>query len=164
MTSDLFPFNEIRKRDGRIVPFDAEKLPAIFKAAWAVDEDYLLPATTKRLAHSGKVAQFDSFSRRIECSKKILIERGHARTAAYCQTKRTFREAKSELMDVVKEILMKAAKRRGKTFHLQKMHALLWLQQSIIWTTCSAGIAGAHRRGFHIHNLGYYSKTLDSYK
>ena len=44
MNSGDLPFKEIRKRDGRIVPFDARKITqAIFKAAKAVGgENYSL--------------------------------------------------------------------------------------------------------------------------
>ncbi|NMB41656.1 MAG: anaerobic ribonucleoside triphosphate reductase [Firmicutes bacterium] len=178
MTSDLFPFNEIRKRDGRIVPFDAEKITqAIFKAAWAVDgEDYSLAGelTKEVIAYlsgqklPGLIPSVEEIQDAVE---KILIERGHARTAkAYIlyRAKRTrFREAKSELMDVVKEILTEGSRKEEEsTFSpTEKMHriALAASQKYYLDNLLPPEIAGAHRRGsFHIHNLGYYSKTLDS--
>jgi anaerobic ribonucleoside-triphosphate reductase len=115
--TDDTPFQKIIKRDGRVLPFHAEKITqAIFKAARAVGgEDYSLAEELTRevlVYLSGKY--LPGVSPTVEeiqdAVEKTLIEKGHARTAkAYIlyRAKRTrIREAKSELMDVVKDILI----------------------------------------------------------
>jgi ribonucleoside-triphosphate reductase len=178
LTTDVFPFKEIRKRDGRIVPFDAEKITqAIFKAARAVGgENYSLAGElTKEVIIylsgqklSGLIPAVEEIQDAVE---KVLIEKGHARTAkAYIlyRAKRTrIREAKSELMDVVKEILMEGNRKEeeGNFSPAEKMHriALAASQKYYLDNLLPPEIANAHQGGsFHIHSLGYYSKTLDS--
>ncbi len=173
------PFQEIRKRDGRIVPFDAPKITeAIFKAARAVGgEDYSL---AEKL--TGEVIQFLSRKRPKvimpsveeiqDVVEKVLIEEGHARTAkAYIlyRAKRTrIREARSELMDVVKDILLEG--QRSDVEELccspaEKLHriALAASQKYYLDNLLPADIAAAHQAGScHVHSLGYYSKSLDS--
>lgn len=180
MVGDAFPFKEICKRDGRVVPFDPLKITqAIFKAAKAVGgEDYALAKelTGEVIAYlqgqqiAGLIPTVEEIQDAVE---KILIERGHARTAkAYIlyRAKRTrIREAKSELMDVVKDILLFEGD-RGQDEHSQyspagKMHqiALAASQKYYFDNLLPAEIAAAHQLGsFHIHCPGYYSKTLDS--
>ena len=178
MAEIVFPFKEIRKRDGRVVPFDAEKITqAIFKAARAVGgEDYLLAGELTKeviLYLSGQklpglIPTVEEIQDAVE---KILIEKGHARTAkAYIlyRAKRTrIREAKSELMDVVKEILIEG-NRSGEEVIFSpagKMHhiALAASQKYYLDNLLPPEIANAHQEGsFYIHGLGYYSKTPDS--
>lgn len=176
---DVFPFQEIRKRDGRILPFDAEKITqAIIKAAKAVGgEDYSLARDlTKEVINylsglklSGLIPTVEEIQDAVE---KVLIERGHARTAkAYIlyRAKRTrIREAKSELMDVVKDILLDAnfhEEKENKYSPREKMYqiALAASQKYYLDNLLPPEIANAHQRGsFQIHSLGYYSKTVDS--
>ncbi len=178
MTSGAVPFKEIRKRDGRIVPFDARKITqAIFKAAKAVGgENYsLAEELTGKVINflqeqtlSGLIPTVEEMQDMVE---KILIEKGHARTAkAYIlyRAKRTrIREAKSELMDVVKDILLEENHGEEDSTYspANKMHqiALAASQKYYLDNLLPPEIADAHQRGsIHIHHLGYYSKTLDS--
>ena len=110
MTPLVKGITKIRKRDGRIVNFDQEKIMnAIFKAAVAVG------GKDRRLAEelSGKVVaileeRFDghtipSVEEVQDAVEKVLIENGHARTAKayilYRQKRKEIREAKTVLMD-----------------------------------------------------------------
>jgi ribonucleoside-triphosphate reductase len=108
-------FKVIKKRDGREVPFDEGKITdAIFKAARAVggeDRQTAMELTIEVLKllkkkYNGQTFGVEDVQDIVE---KVLIEAGHARTAkAYIlyRDKRTrIREAKSDLMDVVEEIL-----------------------------------------------------------
>lgn len=180
MTEDTFPFKEICKRDGRVVPFDPLKITqAIFKAAKAVGgEDYTLAEDLTREVISylqgqqlaGLIPTVEEIQDAVE---KTLIERGHARTAkAYIlyRAKRTrIREAKSELMDVVKDILLFEGNRNqdedSQYSPAEKMYqiALAASQKYYFDNLLPAEIAAAHQQGsYHIHCPGYYSKTLDS--
>lgn len=180
LTGDIFPFKEICKRDGRIVPFDASKITqAIFKAAKAVGgEDYSLAEDlTREVIFYLQGQQFAGLIPTVEeiqdAVEKILIERGHARTAkAYIlyRAKRTrIREAKSELMDVVKDILLFEGNRNededSQYSPAEKMYriALAASQKYYFDNLLPAEIAAAHQQGsYFIHCPGYYSKTLDS--
>lgn len=108
-------FTKIRKRDGREVSFDDSKITdAIFKAALAVggeDREQAVSLTLDVLRmlkqqYNGHVFSVEDVQDVVE---KVLIEKGHARTAkAYIlyRDKRTrMRDAKSELMDVVEDIV-----------------------------------------------------------
>ncbi|HHT47102.1 MAG TPA: anaerobic ribonucleoside triphosphate reductase [Firmicutes bacterium] len=172
------PFKEIRKRDGRIVPFDARKITqAIFKAARAVGgENYslaeeLTDEVIKYLQEQTLPGLIPTVEEMQDMVEKILIEKGHARTAkAYIlyRAKRTrIREAKSELMDVVKDILLEGnGEEEDSNFSpAEKMHqiALAASQKYYLDNLLPQEIADAYQRGsIHIHHLGYYSKTLDS--
>ena len=101
----------IKKRDGRVVPFNESKITeAIFKAAKSVggvDKQLALELTINVLKFIK--LQFPDGNCGVEdiqdAVEKILIESGHARTAkAYIlyRAKRTaIRDAKSDLMDTV---------------------------------------------------------------
>ncbi len=109
----------IKKRDNRVVPFDADKIAdAIFKAAKAVGgTDY---------EEARSVAQevcelFDSSSNEIptveqiqDLVEKVLIERGHAQTAKayilYRYERTRAREMKTNLMGVLNELTFHSAK------------------------------------------------------
>jgi len=175
--ADTFPFKEIKKRDGRVVPFDAEKITqAIFKAARAVGgENYSLAVDlTEEVINFLSTQKFSGLIPSVEeiqdAVEKVLIEKGHARTAkAYIlyRAKRTrIREAKSELMDVVKDILIEGARNEEEAFSpAEKMQriALAASQKYYLDNLLPAEIANAHQRGsFYIQGLGYYSKTLES--
>lgn len=105
--------------------------------------------------------------------EKVLIEKGHARTAKayilYRAGRTRIREARSELMDVVKDILLEKQGdhegEKGIYSPAEKMQriALAASQKYYLDNLLPPEIAGAHMQGsLHIHQLGYYSKTLDS--
>ncbi len=111
---------KIKKRDGRIVDFSKEKIAAaIFKAASSVGgEDYETAENlTERVVsyiYKNNKSEIPDVEDIQDAVEKVLIETGHARTAkAYIlyRSKRTrMRETKSELMDVVKDILVETSR------------------------------------------------------
>ncbi len=183
MTEETFPFREIKKRDGRIVEFCPDKITqAIFKAARAVGgEDYELAEHL-----TGEVISFldgnkipgliPTVEEIQDAVEKVLIERGHARTAkAYIlyRDKRTrIRDAKSELMDVVKDILLEGSREQGLETDYshspaQKMQqiAITASRKYYLDNLLPEDLASAHNTGqLYIHDLGYYSKTVDSFQ
>jgi len=98
-------FTHIRKRDGRIVPFDKKRIEnAIFKAAQAVGgEDRLL---AEELSNVITLFLRKNYGQRIpsveeiqDAVEKVLIETGHAKTAkAYI----LYREKRKELREKMK--------------------------------------------------------------
>ncbi|WZL70212.1 anaerobic ribonucleoside triphosphate reductase [Defluviitalea saccharophila] len=100
---------QIKKRDGRIVEFNQEKIArAIYKAAMAVGgHDYL---TAKELSndvleyliHILPENELPDVETIQDCVEKILIEKGHAKTAKsyilYRATRTKIRESQTRLM------------------------------------------------------------------
>ncbi|MGI6226205.1 MAG: anaerobic ribonucleoside-triphosphate reductase, partial [Peptococcales bacterium] len=113
-------FSVILKRDGREVNFNDRKITdAIFKAAQSVggeDRQTAMELTIEVLRFlkeqfNGNVFTVEDVQDAVE---KVLIEKGHAKTAkAYIlyRAKRTrIRETRSELMDAVGEILRETSR------------------------------------------------------
>ncbi|MBW4829308.1 MAG: anaerobic ribonucleoside triphosphate reductase [Clostridiaceae bacterium] len=111
---------KIKKRDGREVPFNIEKIAnAIFKAAQAVGgQDY---NTALELAEEVTLYLEDNFKGEIpevediqDAVEKILIESGHARTAKeyilYRSERNKAREMNTRLMKVYEDLTFKEAK------------------------------------------------------
>jgi len=111
---------KIRKRDGREVPFNIEKIAnAIFKAASAVGgNDY-----NTALSLAEKVVDYveRELNRKIptveeiqDAVEKILVESGHARTAKayilYRAERTRIREMNTRLMQIYEELTYKEAK------------------------------------------------------
>lgn len=168
-------FETIRKRDGRVVPFNQSKITdAIFKAAAAVggqDRETAVEVTLGVLRYlkkkfNGQIFSVEDVQDAVE---KVLIESGHAKTAKayilYRAKRSRIRDGKSELMDTVEEILretsrenanvsnspsakmLQIASAASKTFYLSRM--------------IPEEFSDAHRRGdIHIHDLDFYAKTL----
>lgn len=171
-------FKEIRKRDGRIVPFDPEKITeAIFKAARAVggtDRTLALQLTATVQQSLQKKLQNNLIPTVEEVQDEVeiaLIENGHARTAkAYIlyRDKRTrIRDRKSELMDVVKDILAQTSPEPGfknsppaaKMLQIAKAASKQYYLSNLI----PAEFARAYEEGLlYMHNLEYYSKALNT--
>ena len=110
---------KIRKRDGREVPFNIEKIAnAIFKAAQAAGgQDY---NTSLKLAEEVTVILNDKFKDRIpeveeiqDIVEKVLIENGHAKTAKeyilYRAERTRIREMNNRLMRVFEDLTFKDA-------------------------------------------------------
>lgn len=176
-TLDEQAFKEIRKRDGRVVPFQAEKITnAIFKAARAVGGHNRSIAVNltgqvieylKKQGFNGLIPAVEDVQDAVE---KILIENGHARTAkAYIlyRDKRTrIREAKSELMDAVKEILVETNRENANISNSPSAKmlqiAMAASKKYYLTNLLPEEFAQAHMEGIiHIHDLDYYSKTLN---
>lgn len=171
---------EVRKRDGRIVPFELGKITqAIFAAARAVGgDDYLLAEqlggeVVHYLAAQKLPAVIPTVEEIQDVVEKVLIEKGHARTAKayilYRAGRTRIREARSELMDVVKDILLEkhgdVLGEKEAISPAEKMQriALAASQKYYLDNLLPAELAEAHLQGrLHIDQLGYYSKTFDS--
>jgi len=169
-------FTEIIKRDGRIVPFDSNKITeAIFKAAKAVggeDRETALKLTLQVLGYlkgkfNGNLFNVEDVQDAVE---KILIENGHAKTAkAYIlyRAKRTaIREGKSELMDAVADILVETSRENANIGHspAAKMYQIASAasKQYYLSRLIPEELALLHKRGdYHIHDLDYYAKTIN---
>jgi ribonucleoside-triphosphate reductase (formate) len=171
-------YREIRKRDGRVVPFDPEKITeAIFKAAQAVG------GSNRTIAENLTRQVIESVRDKIPASviptveevqdavEVALIENGHARTAKvyilYRDRRTRIREGKSELMDVVKEILIEENREKGgsNSSPSAKMIQIATAasKQYYLSNLLPEEFSRAHEEGsLHIDHLDYYSKTLNS--
>jgi ribonucleoside-triphosphate reductase len=168
-------FKVIRKRDGREVPFDESKITdAIFQAARAVggeDRQTAMELTIEVLKMLKKKYNGQTFGVEDvqDVVEKVLIEAGHARTAkAYIlyRDKRTrIRDAKSDLMDVVEEILEETSKENANISNSPsaKMLQIASAASKKYYLTrlIPEEFSLAHQRGdIHIHDLDFYGKTL----
>ncbi|MBT9139928.1 MAG: Anaerobic ribonucleoside-triphosphate reductase [Dehalococcoidia bacterium] len=170
-------FVEIRKRDGRVVPFNAEKITeAVFKAARAVggENHKIAEILTKqvvveltKLGYNGIIPDVEDVQDTVE---KVLIENGHARTAKayilYRDRRSRIREGKSDLMDTVKEILVETSRENANVSNSPsaKMLQIASAASKRYYLTnlLPEEFANAHTSGaLHIHDLDYYGKTLN---
>ena len=168
-------FAKIKKRDGREASFDEAKITdAIYKAARAVggaDRQMAMELTLDVLRYmkqkyNGGLVSVEDIQDAVE---KILIEKGHAKTAkAYIlyRDKRTrMRDAKSDLMDAVAEILVETDRENANVSNSPsaKMLQIASSASKAFYLTrlIPENISQAHLRGdFHIHDLDFYGKTL----
>lgn len=166
----------IRKRDGREVEFDEQKITeAIFKAAKSVggaDKQLAMELTLEVLKvlnqeHPDGVCGVEDVQDMVE---KVLIETGHARTAkAYIlyRDKRTrMRDAKSDLMDAVADILIETSRENANVSNSPsaKMLQIASAASKAYYLNrlLPEEFAAAHIRGdIHIHDLDFYGKTLN---
>lgn len=168
---------EIKKRDGRLAAFSKEKISrAIFLAAEEVGgSDY---QTAELLAEKvlsdilcsiedGETPGVEDVQDAVE---KVLIEEGHAKTAkAYIlhRNKRTrYREAKSELMDVVKEILVETSRENANISNSPSAKMLQIAsaasKQYYLNNIIPSDMSKAHTNcDVHIHDLDFYGKTIN---
>ncbi|MBZ4663838.1 MAG: nrdD [Caloramator sp.] len=170
-------FSQIRKRDGRIVNFSKEKISrAIFMAAREVGgSDFAMADSIadKVINYMASVLSQDEIPT-VEfvqdCVEKVLIEDGHAKTAkAYIlyRAKRTrYREAKTELMDIVREILVETSRENANIGNSPSAKMLQIAsaasKQYYLSNVIPAHIAKAHVNcDIHIHDLDFYGKTLN---
>ena len=168
-------FNRIMKRDGRVAGFHEGKITeAIFKAAKAVggeDRELAMELTLKVLKSLKNRFNGDIFSVEDvqDTVEKVLIEEGHAKTSkAYIlhRDKRTrIRDARSELMDAVEEILIETSRENANVSNSPSAKMLqiasaasksYYLSRLIPEEFSSAHIGG----DIHIHDLDFYGKTL----
>lgn len=168
-------FKTIQKRDGRVVPFDESKITdAIFKAARAVggeDRQTAMELTIEVLKllkkrYNGNLFGVEDVQDLVE---KVLIEAGHARTAKayilYRDRRTRMRDAKSDLMDAVEEILEETNRENAnisnspsaKMLQIASAASRKYYLSRLIPEEMSI----AHQRGdLHIHDLDFYGKTL----
>jgi len=167
---------KIRKRDGRVVDFNQEKITtAIFKAAKAVGgEDrerakYLSDEVVKILEKKfeGKIPGVEDIQDIVE---KVLIENGHAKTAkAYI----LYREQHSKFRDLrklVSEVSMIDAYLDEKDWRVRENSNMTYSLQGLNFHISSKIVSNywlhniyppeireAHTSGdFHIHDLGIF--------
>jgi len=168
-------FKQIRKRDGRLVPFDDIKITdAIFQAAKAEggnDRSLAEELTKEVLAKLEEKYNNDVFSVEDvqDMVESVLIKDGHARTAKayilYRAQRNRVRMAKSDLMDAVEQILIETNKENAnvgnspsaKMLQIASAASKTYYLSRLIPEEFSK----AHRQGdIHIHDLDFYSKTL----
>ena len=169
-------FERIKKRDGREVSFDPSKITeAIFKAAKAQggeDRQKALELTLEVMKVLGEKYEGDVFSVEDvqDVVEKVLIEQGHARTAKayilYRAQRTRYREGKSELMDVVEEILKETNRENANVGNSPSAKMLQIAsaasKQYYLDRLIPPEFSRAHRQGdIHIHDLDFYGKTLN---
>jgi len=169
-------FTTIIKRDGRETSFDETKITdAIFKAAKAVggeDRQLAMELTLEVMKTLKK--QFNGGPFTVEdvqdIVEKVLIEHGHARTAKayilYRSQRTRMREAKSDLMDAVAEILVETNRDNANIGNSPSAKMLQIAsaasKQYYLTRVIPENMAQAHIRGdIHIHDLDFYGKTLN---
>ena len=101
--------------------------------------------------------------------EKVLIETGHAKTAKayilYRDRRTRLREAKSELMDVVQDILVETSRENANISNSPSAKMLQIASAAskryYLSRLIPEDIARAHQEGdLHIHDLDFYAKTL----
>jgi len=168
-------FTKICKRDGREVHFDEAKITeAIFKAAKAIggaDKQLAMELTLDVLRHlkqkyNGGLFSVEDVQDAVEA---ILIDKGHAKTAKayiiYRNQRTRIREAKSDLMDAVGEILVETNRENANVSNSPSAKMLQIASAAsksyYLNRLIPDHIANAHKRGdLHIHDLDFYGKTL----
>lgn len=169
-------FSKIRKRDGREVPFDDTKITdAIFKAARAVggEDRETAMALTLEVLHmlkqkfNGQVFGVEDVQDIVE---KVLIEKGHARTAKayilYRDRRTRLREAKSDLMDAVEEIIRETDRDNANVGNSPSAKMLQIASAAsrryYLNRLLDENFSLAHSHGdIHIHDLDFYATTLN---
>lgn len=168
-------FTKVKKRDGREVAFDESKITeAIFKSAKAVggeDRQTAMELTLEVLKmlkkkYNGNLFSVEEVQDMVE---KVLIETGHARTAKayilYRHQRTRLRDAKSDLMDAVEEILAETNRENANVSNSPsaKMLQIASAASKKYYLTrlIPEELSQAHAKGdIHIHDLDFYGKTL----
>jgi len=165
----------VAKRDGRVVPFDAEKIAdAIFAAAKAVggedrrQAEFLAGQVIHLLSQSLPEDGQPQVEQIQDLVEKVLIEHGHARTAKayilYRNRRTRIREQKSELMDAVSEVLQESgADLLDVSTPSSKLRriALAASEQYTLHSLLPREFAAAHQRGaMHIDQMAEYSLSV----
>ncbi|MCF8010616.1 MAG: anaerobic ribonucleoside-triphosphate reductase [Clostridiales bacterium] len=168
-------FSIVKKRDGREVPFEESKITdAIFEAAKAVggeDRQLAMELTIEVLKllkkkYNGQIFSVENVQDAVE---KVLIENGHAKTAKVYilhRDRRTrIRDAKSELMDAVEEILVETSRENANVNNSPSAKMLQIASAAsknyYLSRMIPEEMSQAHKQGdIHIHDLEFYGKTL----
>jgi anaerobic ribonucleoside-triphosphate reductase len=168
-------FRSIRKRDGRIKAFDTGKIAAaIFRAAKAVGgEDRQLAEELAEVVVQYLLKKLGAAIPSVEnvqdAVEKILIETGHAKTAKayilYRDRRTKLRDAKSDLMDVVQDILVETSRENANVSNSPSAKMLQIASAAsrkyYLSRLIPEEMAQAHLNGdYHIHDLDFYGKTL----
>lgn len=168
-------FRSIRKRDGRIMEFKREKIvSAVFKAAKAVGgEDRQLAEELGEIVVQYLYKRLGPGIPTVEevqdAVEKVLIETGHAKTAKayilYRDRRTRLRDSKSELMDIVQDILVETSRENANVSNSPsaKMLQIASAASKKYYLTrmIPDEMSQAHLDGdIHIHDLDFYGKTL----
>ncbi len=165
----------IRKRDDRVVPFNETKITnAIFKAAQSVggeDRQTAMEVTLDVVKALKKYPDDHIFTVEEvqDMVEKILIEKGHAKTAKafilYREKRSMVREGRTELMDAVEEIL-KETNRDNANVGNSPSAKVLQISEAAsknyyLKRVLPPDEAAAHLEGdLYIHDLSWYGKTF----
>lgn len=168
-------FTKIKKRDDRVAPFKETKITdAIFAAAKAVggeDRQTAMELTLEVMKDLKEKFNGDIFSVEDvqDAVEKVLIEKGHAKTAKayiiYREKRSKIREARSELMDTVAEIVRETNRENAnvgnspsaKILQIAEVASKNFYLRRVIPEDESR----AHMEGdIYIHDLGWYGKTV----
>ena len=167
---------KIRKRDGRLVEFNESKITdAIFKAAQAVgggDRKLAMSLTIDVLDYLQKHNNNDAVDVEEiqDAVEKTLIEKGHAKTAKayiiYRSQRNRIRDAKSDLMDAVADILVETNRDNANISNSPSAKMLQIASAAskdyYLSRMIPPKIAQAHINGdIHIHDLDFYAKTIN---
>ncbi len=166
---------KIRKRDGRVVPFDQEKIAkAIWAAAQAVGgkdrskAEQLAGMVMKTLERKYEAGGIPAVEHVQDIVEKVLIENGHAKTAKayilYREQHKNIRELTKLLRDItivddyLQEVDWRVRENSNMTYSLQGLNVHITHKViSNYWLNSiyPREIRDAHINGeFHIHDLG----------
>ncbi len=178
---------QIRKRDGRVVPFDPDKIEiAIARAVRSVqqaDDRLARELTADVCARVGADAPPEPAVPSVElvqdAIERSLLAAGHLRIARsytlYRARRNRIREAKSELLDAVDEILReeedgegiqtdRRSTSRGPALKMLQVGAAA-SREYYLKRLIPEESADAHIRGdLHIHDIEHYAKTFNSFQ
>jgi len=168
-------FASIIKRDGRTQPFHESKITdAIFKCLQAVEEadrQRAMELTLEVMKKMRQVYKDDSFTVENvqDIVETVLIEQGIARAAKsyilYRENRSRLREARSELMNAVSEILQETNRDNANVGNSPSAKVLqiseiasknYYLKRVLPEKEAAAHICG----DIYIHDLSWYGKTL----
>ena len=166
---------QIRKRDDRLVPFNEAKITdAIFKAAQSVggeDRTTAMEVTLDVIKEMRRYPETHIFTVEEvqDTVEKMLIEKGHAKTAKayilYREKRSMVREGRTELMDAVAEILKETNRDNAnvgnspsaKVLQISEAASKNYYLKRVLPTEEAA----AHLEGdIYIHDLSWYGKTF----
>lgn len=169
-------FSQIRKRDGRLVPFNETKITdAIYKAnqACGIDDRAMAMSLTIKVLKemqekngNGRIFTVEEIQDIVE---QTLIAEDLAKTAKayilYRDKRNRVRTAKSDLMDAVEEILIETSRENANVGNSPsaKMLQIASAASRTYYLTryIPEEFSRAHKRGdIHIHDLDFYCKTL----
>jgi len=166
---------QIRKRDGRIVPFNDVKITdAIYQANKACNIDDRTKAISLTVhvmnelneKYGSAICTVEDVQDMVE---RVLIAEGLDKTAKayilYRDKRSRVRTAKSDLMDAVEEILIETSRENANVGNSPSAKMLQIASAASRTYYLSRYIpeefSQAHKRGdIHIHDLDFYCKTL----
>ncbi|WP_211231302.1 anaerobic ribonucleoside-triphosphate reductase [Halonatronum saccharophilum] len=169
-------FTKVKKRDGRLVPFDLEKIiDAIFSAAKEVGgHNRNIAKEVGEIAISYLIDMVGNDIPTVEevqdSVEKALIETGHAKTAKayiiYREKRSHYRHAKSDLMNQVatveRETLRDNANVGNSPSAKMLQVGMAASKEYYLSNLIPDDIVEAYRKGdVHIHDLDYYGKTIN---